>query len=242
MVKNHGLPLKSIDFVLAFPQADLEVPVYMELLLGFDAPQNGSRKLYVLCLNKSLCGLKQAGNNWFAKLRNGFMDCGFTQLNINACIFFGKGCIVITYDDDCIIVANSMVHIEQLITSLHDGTENFILQDKGSIDKYFSVNIEQLNNSSFNLMQPFLIEHISAFLGIGNGCTNTQDTPVGKPLLNKDLNGVNCKYTWEYCGAIGMLKYPTGSVCPDIAMAVHQCACFSTNLMSNAYWLILVVF
>jgi hypothetical protein len=63
VAKIQGLPSKSIDFVLAFPPADLEVPVYMELLLGFDAPQNGSRKLYVLHLNKSLYGLKQAGYN-----------------------------------------------------------------------------------------------------------------------------------------------------------------------------------
>jgi hypothetical protein len=34
--------LKGIDFVLAFPQADIEVNVYMELPLGFDAPQNGN--------------------------------------------------------------------------------------------------------------------------------------------------------------------------------------------------------
>jgi hypothetical protein len=95
------------------------------------------------------------------------------------------------------------------------------------------VNIEQLNNLSFHLTQQFLIEHISAFLGIDNGHTNDQDTPVGKPLLNKYLNGVPCKYTWDYHGAIGMLTNLTGSVCPDIAMAVHQCARFSTNLMRS---------
>ncbi len=59
MAKIHGLPSRSIDFVLAFPQADLEVPVYMELPLGFDSPDNESRKLYVLCLNKSLYGLSK---------------------------------------------------------------------------------------------------------------------------------------------------------------------------------------
>jgi hypothetical protein len=121
----------------------------------------------------------------------------------------------VTYVDDCIIVADLMVCIEQLITSLHDSMENFILQDTGLIDKYLGVNIEQLNDLSFHLMQPILIERISAFLEIDNGCTNEQDTPVGKPLLNKDLNGVPCKYMWEYCGAIGMLTYLTGSVCPD---------------------------
>ena len=54
VAKIHGLPSQSIDFVLAFPQADLEVPVYMELPIGFDAPANESQKYYVLCLNKTL--------------------------------------------------------------------------------------------------------------------------------------------------------------------------------------------
>ncbi len=49
--------------------------------------------------------------------------------------------------------------------------------------------------------------------------------------MNKDLDGVPQKYDWDYCGAIGMLTYLTGSIRPDIAMAVHQCARFSTNPM-----------
>ncbi len=163
MAKIHGLPLKSINFVLAFLQADLEVPVYIELPLGFDAPLNGNRKLYVLRLNKSLYGLKQAGYNWFAKLCNGLLDRGFTQSNINACVFFGKGCIVLTYVDDCIIVGDSMDCIEALITSLHDGTDNFILKDEGSIEKYLGVSIAQLDDRSFDLTQPFLIKRITAF-------------------------------------------------------------------------------
>ena len=32
VAKIHGLSSNSIDFVLAFPQADLEVPVFTELL------------------------------------------------------------------------------------------------------------------------------------------------------------------------------------------------------------------
>jgi hypothetical protein len=43
VAKIHGLSSKSIDFVHAFPQADLEVPVYMELPLGFDASDNKSQ-------------------------------------------------------------------------------------------------------------------------------------------------------------------------------------------------------
>ncbi len=83
IAKNHGLLSKSIDFVLAFLQADLEIPVFMELPICFDAPNNEDQKFYVLKLNKSLYGIKQAGYNWFAKLSNGLQDHGFVQSNID---------------------------------------------------------------------------------------------------------------------------------------------------------------
>jgi hypothetical protein len=69
---------------------------------------------------------------------------------------------------------------------LHGGDKNFVLQDKGSIDKYLGVSIKQLDEDSFELTQPFLIERITSFLGIGDGKTNERLTPVGKLLLNKD--------------------------------------------------------
>jgi hypothetical protein len=70
VAKFHGLQSKSIDFVLAFPQADLDVPVYMELPVGVNPidVSDENRRCYVLKLNKSLYGLKQAGYNWFEKL------------------------------------------------------------------------------------------------------------------------------------------------------------------------------
>ena len=106
-------------------------------------------------------------------------------------------------------------------------------EDEGSIDKYLGVEIKQLNATSFSLTQPFPIERILRLLGIEDGKTNDCITPVGKLFLNKDLNGEPRKYNWEYCAAIGMLIYLTGSVRRDIAMAVHQCARFSVNPMRS---------
>ncbi len=71
--KVHDLHSKSINFVLAFPQADSDVPVCMELPAGVN-PVNvldENRRRYILTLNKSLYGLKQAGYNWFEKLQEG---------------------------------------------------------------------------------------------------------------------------------------------------------------------------
>ncbi len=79
IAKIHGLESKSIDFVLAFPQVDLDVPVYMELPAGMnpvDVSDMDQRK-YVLKLNKSLYGLKQAGYNWFEKLCEGLITRDF---------------------------------------------------------------------------------------------------------------------------------------------------------------------
>jgi hypothetical protein len=120
-----------------------------------------------------------------------------------------------------------------LIQSLHEGDEIFVLQDEGLIDKYLGVEIKQLDDSSFEFTQPFLIEQVTKFLKIDNGRTNEKDTLVGKPLFNKDLNGIPQNYEWEYREAIGNAHDLTGSVRLDIAMAVHQCACFSINPMHS---------
>jgi hypothetical protein len=166
IAKIHGLSSKSINFVLAFPQADLENPLYMELPIGFDAPINEDQKFYVLKLDKSLCGLKQAGYNWFAKLSNGLQDLGFVQSSVDPCIFFGHKCIVLTCVDDCILVRDLQDWLNALVTSLHNGNKYFALQNNGSIGKYLGVYIAQVDGTSFQLTQPFLIERITQLLGI----------------------------------------------------------------------------
>jgi len=79
------LDFKSIDFVLDFPQADLDIPVYMELPSGVtptDEVDENSRR-YVLRLNKSLYGLKQVGHNWFEKLKTGLTKRDFIQSQVD---------------------------------------------------------------------------------------------------------------------------------------------------------------
>ncbi len=84
----HGLKYKSIDFVLAFPQADLDVDIWMELPVGIVVDQfSNNSPGHVLKLNKSLYGLKQASLNWFEKLKQGLTDHGFKPSNINPCLY-----------------------------------------------------------------------------------------------------------------------------------------------------------
>ena len=74
------LDTQAIDFVLAFPQAELEVPVYMELPAGMDIAGHGKdSSKYLLKLKRSLYGLNQASMNWHCKLKTAFEDRGFVE-------------------------------------------------------------------------------------------------------------------------------------------------------------------
>ena len=116
---------------------------------------------------------------------------------------------------------------------LRDGDEDFELTDEGSLDKHIGLLIEDIANTSFKMSQPFMIRRIIASLSLDEHNTRRRKTPVGKPLLNRDLDGCSRKHKWLYQGAVGMLRYLSNSVRPEIQMAFHQTACFSINLMKS---------
>jgi hypothetical protein len=72
------------------------------------------------------------------------------------------------------------------------------------------------------------MKQIVNLLGLGQNefdvHTKTKITPVGKPVLNKDLEGKPRKKDWKYCTAIGMLTYLQGKTRPEILMATQQLA------------------
>ena len=59
---------------------------------------------------------------------------------------------------------------------------------------------------------------------------NTKDTLVVKPLLLKDKTGDERILLWNYRYVKGIENYLSSSPRPDISIAVHQVACFSTEL------------
>ena len=60
----ENIHTQQVDFVLAFPQASLDVEIYMLLPQGFDADGRD----FVPLLQKNLYSLKQASMTWFEKL------------------------------------------------------------------------------------------------------------------------------------------------------------------------------
>ena len=56
----------QLIFYFSYPQADLDVDIYMELPQGFNVGPESRRS--VLKLQKNLYGLKQVGHNWLEKI------------------------------------------------------------------------------------------------------------------------------------------------------------------------------
>ena len=126
-----GLKTKALDFVLAFPQADLDTPVYMEIPIGVSVDGIHQNKKYVMRLLKSLYGLKQASSNWYSCLKQGLKDRGFKQSQSDACVFIRKDMTILVYVDDCVLVSKSKSVMNDFIDSLKKGPEKFVFTDEG---------------------------------------------------------------------------------------------------------------
>ena len=127
VAKIHNIDTKSIDFVLAFPEADLTIPLHMELPVGVTPidETDSNRRRYVFRPNKYLYGLKSSGHNWFENIRSGLTYKIFFQCQVDKCVFYRDGCIILTYVDDWIIIGKSMEIVDSIIYSLCDGYEYF---------------------------------------------------------------------------------------------------------------------
>ena len=221
----HDLETRSIDFILAFPQAELDVDIYMELPYGFDI--DGSKR-FILKLNKNLYGLKNASHNFWMLLKSGLEARGYEkQSNADSCVFIGKDSIVLVYVDDCIVISKrGSTSADDLIKALKEGHENFDFTDDGDLDKYLGVDVKRHKDGRIELTQTHLIQRFLEVIGLDKDKVNPRTTPALKPLLFKDLDGLSRKYIWNYRQAIGMLNYLASTTRPDISMAVHQAARF----------------
>ena len=113
----HKLDTKSIDFVLAFPQASLERDVFMEMPYGFEF---GERGKYLLKLKKNLYGLSDASYNWFNKLKEGLESEGCIRSEVDQCVFLREDSVILVYVDDMIELSKDKEALNKLVSNLKE--------------------------------------------------------------------------------------------------------------------------
>jgi Reverse transcriptase (RNA-dependent DNA polymerase) len=223
---------RQIDFVLAYPQADIECDLYMEIPRGFEF--HGSRKTHCLLLKKNLYGQKQAGRVWNQYLHDGLIARGFQQSSVDMCLYYNRKYNVnlLIYTDDGILTGDSDQDIDRVINLLQQPVSDhraFNITDEGTLEDYLGVTVEHASDGSFKLTQPHLIQQIIDDIGFNNR-TSTKPTPAASTIrLHRDLHGIERREDWHYRSIIGKLNFLEKSTRPDIAYAVHQCARFSND-------------
>jgi hypothetical protein len=221
-----GWHTQQLDFTLAYPQADVDRPLYMEIPKRLQvAGQPISTETYVLQLIKNLYGQKQASRVWYLWMTERLLRMGFMQTTIDPCIFYYKGTVMLVYVDDTILLGPMREGINTVMRLLHS---QFSIEVEGEISDYLGVKVTKNQDGSITLNQPHLIQSILSDLHLRD---NKQATSRAMPalttkILHPDAEGTPFNNSFHYRSAIGKLNFLEKSTRPEIAYAVHQCARF----------------
>lgn len=225
----RGWHRRQIDFILAYPQADVECDMYMEIPRGFE--YQGSRKSHVLKLIKNLYGSRQGGLVWNRFIHQGLMERGYNQSQIDKCVYFKGSTVFLLYVDDGIFMGPDSEEITALIASLK-GDElyntKYNITDEGDVDDYLGVKFSVREDGRIELTQPHLIQSILDDLGLKEESTKKETPGRATIILDKDEEGEDFAEGWKYRTVIGKLNFLEKSSRPDITTQVHQCARFSS--------------
>ena len=171
--------MRQVDFVMAYPQAPIEMDMYMELPPGIHTTL-GDSKDYVLMLVNNLYGQKQAGRVWNQYLVDKLLSIGFVQSLIDECVFYRGDVIFIVYVDDGIFMAKSNEHITAAIDELQALKLN--IEDQGHPADYVGVSIKRYKDGTYELTQRALIDSIIDDAGLTDVKVKTVPAKVSEPL------------------------------------------------------------
>jgi hypothetical protein len=133
--------LCQVNFVMAYPQAPIEMDIYMELPQGIQTTHRNSKD-HVLKLEKNIYGQKQASGVWNSFLVDKLLSIGFTTSLIEDCVFYLDDVIFMVYVDNDIFLGDDDSKLQQAIKDIQDMGLN--IKDQGHPADYVGVNIKKL--------------------------------------------------------------------------------------------------
>ena len=231
---TQGWHSRQLDFVLAYPQADVERELYMEIPRGVNVPDAG-RGTYVLKLIKNLYGQRQAGRVWYTHLTTGLKSLGFKQSLIDECVFYYGKSVFLVYVDDTILLGPDEKELDDVIALLQT---KFNVESEGDLGDYLGIRLNKYTEGDktvLELTQPQLIQSILADLNLQQRANSQYPIKSHKipalstKILTRDPKEAKFNNSFNYRRVIGKLLYLEKSTRPEIAFAVHQCARFCND-------------
>jgi hypothetical protein len=162
--------LWQVDFVMAYPQAPVEMDIYMELPQGIKTA-TGNSKDHALKLLKNIYGQKQAGRVWNSFLVDKLTSLGYTSSLIDDCVFFHSDIIFKVYVDDGIFLGNDDLQLLQVIKEIQGLGLNIEHQGHPADYVGVSIKIKKHCNGFYEFTQRALIDSIIEDVGISDSKT-----------------------------------------------------------------------
>ena len=201
-----GWHMRSIDFVIAYTQADIKTDIFMQLPAGTTIKGVNPTK-HLLKLQKNLYGLKDGQVTWHEHIKAGLLSRGFRQSKVDPCLFIKGTVILVLYVDDAALFSPDSAAINREIDSLK---KSFELIDEGELQDYLGTCLTKHADSRIELQQKKTINNCLDMLGMGPSSKNvkTHDTPAeSSKILHADEDGDIRKHTWNYRAVVGCLNY-----------------------------------
>ena len=216
----------QLDYVLAFPQAPVERECYMQIPKGIQIDAPGK---WALKVNKNIYGQKQAGRVWNKYLVEKLVHkVGFTQSAHDECVFYRGNVMYVLYTDDSILAGPDREELKQVIADIQ--AAGLDVTEEGDIEDFLGVNIDKVDEDTFHLSQPHLIDQILRDLNLDGENVQTKVTPAPMShVLGSHKDSPTFDGHFHYRSVIGKLNYLEKCSRPDIAYASHQCARFSAD-------------
>ena len=219
---------RVIDYTNAFPQANIDTDIYVEMPALFGS-KTGTDK--VLKLKKSLYGLKQSPRTFYQHLSQGLQNRGWIVSGIDPCLFMKDQMMCVIYVDDTIFTGPSQQQLDDEIKKLgiklsHE-ERPFEFRDEGELSAFLGIKIDKIDDGKYFLSQPDLIEKVLSAAGMTD--CNPNSTPSKVEPMGPSAEDELMAESWEYASIIGMLMYLANNTRPDIAYTVPTCARYTHN-------------
>jgi hypothetical protein len=111
--------LQQVVFVMAYPQAPIEMDIYMELPQGIQT-KHGNSKEHVLKLKKNIYSQKQAGRVWNLLLVDKLTSIGHTMSLIDDCVFFCGDIMFMVYVDNAIFLGSDDLQLQEVVKEIQN--------------------------------------------------------------------------------------------------------------------------
>lgn len=220
----QNLILEAADVSNAYLYGDVDRDILME------QPTDSSGKLarpgYVCKLNKSLYGLRQAGEIWGSVIHNQFLEWGFKQSNQDSRLYFlqkGSDFInLILVVDDMAFSSNSRALIDRLKYLLQS---TFKVKLLGTLQVFIGWEIRRTENGLY-LGQSSYVKRLLRNFNMTHVKPVTTPLPVScdiQPIHDDELP-LNLEDHKRYRSLIGVISYLAICTRPDISFAISVLA------------------